>query len=1192
MLKDYVHISQGFQSSVNIAYDIMKNDKISDFIPTAASLGIIDNILSSAENDSAQRAKILTGAYGRGKSHMVLVALSLLSRKDCKHSFDKIISRMNEYDADLAQRAKNYLSSSKKLLPIIINGNSSNLSQSFLNALQQTLSSYDMLDIMPDTNYEAVLNKIKMWEAQYPDTYNNFISLLDKPINVFVSEIKRHNVEVYNKFVSIYPQLTAGSEFNPFLGFDLPELFEKVSIALSDKGYSGIYVVYDEFGKYLESSIASATESDTKMLQNFAEKCDRSTKAQMHLMLICHKDISNYIDMNLPKDMVDGWRGISARFEHLDLYGDYYQMYELMSAAIIKTDEWTRFRRRNQACFTDLTNTYKNLIENDDIKEKKKIIMGCYPLHPITAFILPRLSEQVAQNERTLFTFISSSQRNTLSSYVEKCDEDFSLMTPDYLFDYFESQFRKELSSSEVYSHYKLAATVLKKLDKNQLESKIIKIIALIYIINQFDLLPPTRENVVNALQYSYEATDIDKSISQLIDSKYVLYQKVTNSYLKIKDTYGTDVRELIKNRTEQVKTRMMASDILNNTTFDRYLYPAQYNDDNCITRYFDFVFISYNDFTNVERWPISNGSSGCVVGVLCDSAQEIEDLSPEQCPDTVNVVVVFPRKFEDISSFVYEYQAVVELRDEYVDDEFISDELDIFYDDLGEAVSNYIGHYTRPESKMSVYVYNNEIQNINRKSQVSSLLSSICRIMYPQLPIINNEVINKDTITSMAVNSRTKLINAILDDGPVVEMLGLTGTGQDVSFLRSTLMQTGILTENNGIWSLDVNTEDENIRQMLLEIQLFFSMATLSGEQSFQTLYNRLTTADGKMGLKKGVIPIYIAVVLRGLKDDIVIRFNGREVKLSADLLTSINENPQNYSVIFEDWDDDKLHYLAELEKLFSGTVVEQERRYNSFVYIANAISRWYISLPHCSKDMTKDYITNMPISKEEVRMANSLKCPIENARDFLMVTLPKLFDQPIGTSLVKKISSAKEVFDLGKRNLIEAIKIAIADKFGLQKGETIQSCLRNWVDHLEKTTIDNLFPNNENAIIALISSANGDVDSLVERLGKLLVGLRIDDWNNTNLDSFIDNLSDFKDMVDEFNSSDKSIEASGSKVKLIFVDQAGKEKTRLFEKTELSKRAALLFNDVSSAVEEMGDSITLQEKRQVLLEVLEKLC
>ncbi len=83
------------------------------------------------------------------------------------------------------------------------------------------------------------------------------------------------------------------------------ELYENVATEIQRKGYTGIYVVYDEFSKYLEANITQASVSDTKMLQDFAEKCNRSGSQQLHLMLISHKEIGNYID-RLPKQKVDG----------------------------------------------------------------------------------------------------------------------------------------------------------------------------------------------------------------------------------------------------------------------------------------------------------------------------------------------------------------------------------------------------------------------------------------------------------------------------------------------------------------------------------------------------------------------------------------------------------------------------------------------------------------------------------------------------------------------------------------------------------------------------------------------------------------------------------------------------------------------------------------------------------------------
>lgn len=300
MLKEKIGVAKGFQTSINIAFDLHNDDKVRNFIPTMSSLDIIEDVLYSTSARANSRSRILIGAYGRGKSHIILVLMSLLFKKDVT-LFDVLLNKIKENNPTFYEFAFDYIKSDKRLLPIIVSGSSSSLTQSFLSALQQALKDESLSDLMPETHFVAAVNAIELWKNEYKDTYNKFVAELNEPVENLVIALKEFDVNAYDTFKNLYPKLTSGSEFNPFLGFDVVELYEKVVKQLKSKGYDGVYIIYDEFSKYLESSLANATVSDTKLLQDFAEKCDRSENNQMHLMLISHKDISNYIDKNLPK---------------------------------------------------------------------------------------------------------------------------------------------------------------------------------------------------------------------------------------------------------------------------------------------------------------------------------------------------------------------------------------------------------------------------------------------------------------------------------------------------------------------------------------------------------------------------------------------------------------------------------------------------------------------------------------------------------------------------------------------------------------------------------------------------------------------------------------------------------------------------------------------------------------------------
>lgn len=1211
MLNNKIEVAKGFQTSVNIAYDIHNKNKVAAFIPTMSSLDIFEDVLLSTAPNSTDRARILIGAYGRGKSHIILVLLSLLLQKD-KKQFKRLLKKMKVNNPKLYEYTNEYLNSNQRLLPIVISGSSTSLTQSFLLALQQALSENGLTDIMPETHFKASLNTIESWKADYPDTYKKFLKALNEPIDNFVLALKEYNVEAYEKFIELYPTLTSGSTFNPFLGFDVVELYEKVVDKLKDKKYDGVYIIYDEFSKYLEASIGNATISDIKLLQDFAEKCVRSENKQMHLMLICHKDIANYIDNNLPKEKVDGWRGVSGRFKHVNLHNNFSQMYEIISEVIIKKQPaWNTFIEEHMPKFDDLKHrfTTNGLLDSKDEAGINSAIIGCYPLHPISTFILPRLSEKVAQNERTLFTFLSSEEKFSLSAFLDTAEGDFPMLTPDYLYDYFEPLFRKEPYTSDIHKMYKLTSNILKKVAPNSISSKIVKTLSLIYIVEQFEKLPPIYDIIVDAYRDCVEDTKlISNALEDLINKDCIVYLRRSNNYLKLKESSGIDIPGEISKHIESTKASTSVKEILNKSSFDSYMYPTRYNDEHEITRYFDFLFIDSKEFWSVDDWNLKINDTmadGVVYAIIPESAEEIKRIKRALADGNCNhdrIIFCIPRKYQNIEKIAYEYKAVTELKALVVDDELQSDEYEIYIEDLEEVINSFIASYARPENKSSDYYYNGRRQQLYRKAQMSALLSDICEQTYPHAPTINNESINKNVLPTVAVNSRTKLLNGLLDSTLEVN-LGLTGTGQDVSIMRSTLIQTGILLNPDSTPELNITPDDQNITYMLNTIQAFFAEAGINGEQSFGTLYERLTSPQFGIGLKAGVIPIYVAVILHLNRSNIVVKNGNSEVKLSAELLNGINENPQKYSVILEDWNDEKAAYLGNLEQLFSQHIHEQEKAYNSFAYIVYAMNRWYMSLPKYAKEMSKTYLgvnAHEPLKKispSHVRFIKSLKqLDNINPREYLFEKIFTVFGlDGFHADVVDSIAQTKQEYDSSISRLLKSL---IYDTKALftPKGSPVQgsltSIIQDWYSCLKKTTIQHLFANNENHTLELMKTITNDESAFIQRLAKCITALRVEDWNEGTIKTYNSDLAAFKNTVEEYNSQEVLDTKATDTYKLITTNSDGQEIVKSFSRTEYTDRAKLLFNEITNSIDEMGQSISEQEKRQILIEILEKLC
>lgn len=1204
-----ISVSSGFQYSVNIAYDLYDDNKLKNFIPTRSSLILLESILLSTNNDSTNRARILIGAYGKGKSHIVLTILSILMKRDFA-LFEKLSEKLVEFPK-INQLVQNYYESDKKIFPIIITGANTSLTQAFILSMQRALSENNLSDIMPETNYQAAISTIERWKREFPDTLIEFEKLSDTKHQDFITLLKNYDAESYRLFEELYPSLTSGSTFNPFLGFDVVELYESVAKGLKEKGYNGIYVVYDEFSKYLEANIKTASVSDTKMLQDFAEKCNRSGSIQMHLMLISHKEIANYIDV-LPKQKVDGWRGISERFEHVHLNNNFSQTYEIIRT-VIKQDKslWKRFYEKNKNIFDDLYKTYdQHQIFSDTSKEEIKLtIEGSYPLHPVSTFILPRLSERIAQNERTLFTFLSAKGENTLLSILdEQKNDNVEFVTPDQIFDYFEPLFKKEVYSGALHEQYVLTKKILDRIDENELESRIIKTISLIYILEQFEKLSPTPAEIVKILSIKCSKDDVSSAIENLINNECVVYLKRNNGFLKLKETSGVNIKEKINEVVEKGKSNIRIKDVLNNNNFDSYMYPAKYNDEREMTRFFSFEFIDSGEIDENIDWEekidaLDNyNADGFVIAIIPSGDSEIERVKKIltlASNESERCVFVLPKNFECMEDIIYEFNAVTILKDQSVDDKILFDEYEVIYEDLLDVINKYIGKYTRPENNASTYIYGSKKQNISRKSDLTGLLSKICDSIFSETPVVNNEVINKNEITGVAANSRNKIITALLRN-ELDTNLGLSGSGQEVSIMRSTLIMTGILTLDTYPVQLNFDTKEPYMKNMLLGILEFVFKAKKNGKVEFREIYDYLTLPKFNIGLRRGLIPIYLSVIFHNYKQEIVIKSSSGQVPLNADTVEQINSNPELFSLHYLEWDEDKEKFITEMEELFAPYVIQSEKLLNSYDYIVSAMKRWYLSLPKFTKD-SKKIIDGNKIDKRYLALLNALRSGL-NGQDLLFEHLPKEYGySEFNVGVSENIEKAKNFFDNlldeTKKILISEVQNEFSVGLKANKQASITSIIRDWLETLNDNIYNHVFDNGTEKCLILFKNITADSDSFIIRLAKLTTDLRIEDWGNDTFSKFKDRIKEYKKTAEEYAENDshlrdhKNDEVKANQYQLSFVDSDGAFKVRQFDKVERGKRSNLLYNAIESQLASMGQSISESEKRQVLIELLSKL-
>ena len=105
-----------------------------------------------------------------------------------------------------------------------------------------------------------------------------------------------------------------------------------------------------------------------------------------------------------------------------------------------------------------------------------------------------------------------------------------------------------------------------------------------------------------------------------------------------------------------------------------------------------------------------------------------------------------------------------------------------------------------------------------------------------------------------------------------------------------------------------------------------FIKEAQVHGEVSFGELYRRLMAAECHIGMRKGLIPIYLAVVLHEFKQSVLITDRFGQVPTSTDVLLQINADPDAFSVKYLDWNPEKEAFIG---KEFSKSWEEFEHKH-----------------------------------------------------------------------------------------------------------------------------------------------------------------------------------------------------------------------------------------------------------------------
>ena len=191
-------------------------------------------------------------------------------------------------------------------------------------------------------------------------------------------------------------------------------------------GCDRIVILWDEFGRHIESLISEGRSAALSEIQSLAEFVSRSKAIPVTLGLLLHQELLQYAG-SMPQAVRTEWRKIEGRFQTIQYIDDSKEIYRLIAEAVSARSQFDKIDKK---AIQRAVNQCRELDIFSDFTRKELadlFVLSC-PLEPVALYLLPRLSARVAQNERTLFSFL---YQVDFTSFVK----------PDALYDFFLSRY-------------------------------------------------------------------------------------------------------------------------------------------------------------------------------------------------------------------------------------------------------------------------------------------------------------------------------------------------------------------------------------------------------------------------------------------------------------------------------------------------------------------------------------------------------------------------------------------------------------------------------------------------------------------------------------------------------------------------------------------------------------------------------
>ena len=1039
--------TEAFLRSINISYDAGYPNRIAHYQPTAKSVPLVKSLLG-LERD---RAFFVVAPYGTGKSITATYLLHLIeNRADADETLKAIEDRLHGVSPDLGKFSQERRNSNDKGLVLVLQDHCRNLSESLKDAALEGM------------------RRIKLGRQA--------------------------------RTIASMPSETIEQAI---------ELLGVVRDKARATGCDRVAILWDEFGRHIESLISEGRSVALSEIQLLAEFVSRSHGIPMTLGLLLHQELFQYAS-NSPQTVRAEWRKIEGRFQTIQYIDDSKEIYRLISEVVFDQNRSGAKAYKQLGLFADRQHgscasiakratwaakacKQLGLFADFDPSELQSLLHRAYPLEATTLYLLPRMSGRVAQNERTLFSFLNAMDLQ-------------NLVRPDHLYEYFSSDMRADTAVGGTYRQWLETQNALSKLDSaDDLAATTLKTASLLGFGVHGERSHATRALLRFAL-CGYGGTESQRAetvIDQLIDGKHLLHRKHND---EVSVWHGTDAD--LRGRLEDEKLRQRATfefiAFLTEEAPPPVWRPVRYNSEFCIRRFLQGAYCGLDQLSeyleaeiSLRKMPV--GCDGICVYVIAETAEELREAERvAKCLRNERVVLAIPRAPIPLFEMALEVWCLMQMQgdDKLIDsDPHVSSEIQLMIDDAHAHLQKLLDRLIQPSSDGPHYFYKGKALPVKSAYDLRDELSNLMSKIFHQTPIINNEMIVRHKPSPPVVNARKKLLLGILERSGQ-ENLGIEGNFPDSSMFRTVLLNTGLYRKDDERWryAMPDEVEDEGIKGVWDKVRAFLTTPA-KAPKDIRGFFDELK--DPPFGVRAGLLPIFFAAGLKAFPSAYSLRCDGSYV---SDILPSVIEQlcrePEKYEFVVLDIDQPKRAYLNAIYECFA-TSASSTIGNDLIRACYDALESWKTTLP--TGALSTVYLS--PLARRFQTAIRHQSNPVHLLFERIPTALEHALDAQLCLleSLEKCKCELSAVIDVYRKEAIASLRRALPANRETENG-CVHEVARQWALCFPAELSNALTDSTAKGLLSRLRMPYPSDAKLIDSLSGLLFRKTLNRWNDSN--------------------------------------------------------------------------------------------